>query len=166
MIKKNLLILLENQSDVLSRIINIFFKTGYQIKNISISKQKKDKTLSYMNIQVLGKKKFIPQIIKQLYKLIDVLKITILNKKKYIEREILLIKIKIKKKNIEKIKILIKKFKIKIVSIYKKKYILQIVNKKSKIQKLLKIIQTIGNIIKISRSGLIAISRIKKFKHN
>ncbi|WP_343183695.1 acetolactate synthase small subunit [Buchnera aphidicola] len=162
MIKKNLLILLENQSDVLSRIINIFFKTGYQIKNISIYKQKKDKTLSYINIQILGKKKFIPQIIKQLYKLIDILKITILNKKKYIEREILLIKIKIKKKNIEKIKILIKKFKIKIISIYKKKYILQIVDKKSKIKKLLKIIQTIGNIIKISRSGLIAISRIKK----
>ncbi|CAL4320275.1 Acetolactate synthase isozyme 3 small subunit [Buchnera aphidicola (Periphyllus testudinaceus)] len=80
MTKTNLLILLENKSDVLSRIINLFSKTGYKIKNLSISKNIKKKNLSNFSIEIFGKKKFIPQIIKQLKKLIDIFNVKIIKK--------------------------------------------------------------------------------------
>ncbi|NIH40952.1 MAG: acetolactate synthase small subunit [Buchnera aphidicola (Periphyllus aceris)] len=166
MIKTILLILVENKSDVLSRIINLFSKTGYIIKNITISKTIKDKTLSYIHVKIIGKKNFFSQIQKQLYKLIDVLQVQQIDKKTHIQREILLIKFKLKNKCTKKIIKTIKRFKINIISIYKKKYIIKLSKKKKKIKKIIKKIEKIGKIIEISRSGIISISRIKKIKSN
>ncbi|NIG99047.1 MAG: acetolactate synthase small subunit [Buchnera aphidicola (Periphyllus acericola)] len=166
MIKTILLILVENKSDVLARIINLFSKTGYIIKNITISKTIKDKTLSYINIKTIGNKIFFSQIQKQLYKLIDVLKVQKINKKTHIQREILLIKFKLKNKCKKKIIKTIKFFQRNIISIYKKKYIIKISKKKKEIKEIIKKIEKIGTIIEISRSGIISISRIKKIKSN
>ncbi|CAL4320366.1 Acetolactate synthase isozyme 3 small subunit [Buchnera aphidicola (Chaitophorus sp. 3695)] len=72
--KQTLSIIAENESYVLSRIISLFSQRGYHIENMKM-KPIINKKLFSIVITTKGNKKFIEQISKQLYKLINVLKV-------------------------------------------------------------------------------------------
>ncbi|CAL4320541.1 Acetolactate synthase isozyme 3 small subunit [Buchnera aphidicola (Chaitophorus populicola)] len=72
--KQTLSIITENESYILSRIISLFAQRGYHIENMQM-KPISNKKLFSIIITTKGDKKFIKQIYKQLYKLINVLKV-------------------------------------------------------------------------------------------
>lgn len=86
-------ILMENEPGALSRVAGLFSARGYNIESLTVATTE-DPTLSRMTIVTSGNDAVIEQIIKQLNKLIDVVKVLDLNDGKHIERELMLIKVK------------------------------------------------------------------------
>lgn len=86
-------ILMENEPGALSRVSGLFSARGYNIESLTVATTE-DPTLSRMTIVTSGNDAIIEQIIKQLNKLIDVVKVLDLNDGKHIERELMLIKVK------------------------------------------------------------------------
>ena len=86
-------LLMENESGALSRVAGLFSARGYNIESLTVAATE-DASMSRMTIVTSGSDEVIEQIIKQLNKLIDVIKVLDLNDGKYIERELMLIKVK------------------------------------------------------------------------
>lgn len=86
-------LLMENEAGALSRVAGLFSARAYNIESLTVAPTE-DPTLSRMTIVTSGSDEVIEQIIKQLNKLIDVVKVLDLNDGRYIERELMLVKVK------------------------------------------------------------------------
>lgn len=86
-------LLLENESGALSRVANLFSARGYNIESLSVAPTE-DPSLSRMTVVTRGTDEIIEQIVKQLNKLIDVVKLVDLTEGSHIERELMLLKLK------------------------------------------------------------------------
>ncbi|XRX42443.1 MAG: acetolactate synthase small subunit [Buchnera aphidicola (Eriosoma harunire)] len=156
--KTILSILLENESGALSRIIGLFSQRDYNIESLTVAPTD-DPTISRMTIQTIGEKKVIEQIEKQLHKLIDVLKVTNMNKFIHLKKEIMLIKIHVNKKIKSEIYQNTTIFKGKIIDITLDTYIIQLSGSSNTLDTFVKLIKNTTQIIEIVRSGVIGISK-------
>lgn len=86
-------LLMENEAGALSRVAGLFSARGYNIESLTVAPTE-DSSLSRMTVVTSGSDEIIEQIIKQLNKLIDVVKVLDLNDGKHIERELMLVKVK------------------------------------------------------------------------
>ncbi|HZV63048.1 MAG TPA: acetolactate synthase small subunit [Methylophilaceae bacterium] len=86
-------LLMENEAGALSRVAGLFSARAYNIESLTVAPTE-DETLSRMTIVTSGSDEVIEQIIKQLNKLIDVVKVLDLNDGRFIERELMLVKVK------------------------------------------------------------------------
>jgi len=87
---------MENEAGALSRVSGLFSARGYNIESLSVAPTE-DLSLSRMTIVTSGSDEVIEQIIKQLNKLIDVVKVLDLHDGDHIERELVLVKVKANK---------------------------------------------------------------------
>lgn len=156
--RRILSILLENESGALSRVIGLFSQRGYNIETITVAPTE-DSTLSKMTVKTVGDEKNIEQIEKQLHKLIDVLRVVQIEQSSHIEREIMLLKIQIKNSKKDHVKHTTEVFRGQIVDMTSTTYILQLSGTTKKLDSFLKIIRNISEIIEMTRSGIIGISR-------
>lgn len=156
--RRILSILLENESGALSRVIGLFSQRGYNIETITLAPTE-DPSLSKMTIQTVGNEKAIEQIEKQLHKLIDVLRVVQIGQSSHVEREIILLKVQINDHRRDHIKHIIEVFRGQIVDITSTTYILQLSGTTKKIDSFLKIIRNISEVIEVTRSGIVGISR-------
>ena len=83
-------VLLENESGALSRVAGLFSARGYNIESLTVAATH-DPTLSRMTIVTTGTERVVEQIVKQLNKLVDVVRLTDLTEVQFIEREIMLV---------------------------------------------------------------------------
>jgi acetolactate synthase-1/3 small subunit len=86
-------ILIENEAGALSRVVGLFSARAYNIESLTVAPTE-DGSLSRITIVAIGTDRIIEQIIKQLNKLIDVVKLLDLSDGPHIEREMMLIKVK------------------------------------------------------------------------
>ena len=86
-------ILMENEAGALSRVANLFSARGYNIESLTVAPTD-DPTLSRLTLVTCGNKQIIEQIVKQLNKLIDVVRLIDLSETDAIERELMLVKTK------------------------------------------------------------------------
>ena len=86
-------LLMENEAGALSRVAGLFSARAYNIESLTVAPTE-DATLSRMTIVTSGSDDVIEQIIKQLNKLVDVVKVLDLNDGRSIERELMLVKVK------------------------------------------------------------------------
>ena len=86
-------ILIENEAGALSRVVGLFSARAYNIESLTVAPTE-DSSLSRITIVAIGTERVIEQIIKQLNKLIDVVKLLDLSDGPHIEREMMLIKVK------------------------------------------------------------------------
>ena len=86
-------VLLENEPGALSRVVGLFSARGYNIESLTVAPTE-DKSLSRMTIVTTGADDVIEQITKHLNRLIDVVKVYDLTDSSYIERELMLIKVR------------------------------------------------------------------------
>lgn len=94
---------MENESGALSRVSGLFSARGYNIESLSVAPTE-DHSLSRMTIVTSGSDEVIEQIIKQLNKLIDVVKVLDLHDGDHIERELVLVKLKANGRHRDEIK--------------------------------------------------------------
>jgi acetolactate synthase small subunit len=86
-------ILVENEAGALSRVANLFSARGFNIECLTVAPIE-DASLSRLTLVTSGNEDIIEQIVKQLNKLIDVVKLIDLTEGPHIERELMLIKVK------------------------------------------------------------------------
>ncbi|WP_343188822.1 acetolactate synthase small subunit [Buchnera aphidicola (Neophyllaphis varicolor)] len=156
--KRVLSILLENESGALSRVIGLFSQRGYNIESMTVAPTE-DHTMSRITILTVGKIQVLEQIEKQLHKLIDVLRIQNFSQGEYVEREIMLVKIKTNENIREEIKRNTEIFRGNIVDVTSNIYTVQLSGNSNKLDAFLKIIREISDVIEIVRSGIIGITR-------
>lgn len=83
----------ENKPGVLTRVATLFRRRGYNIESLAVGATE-DPSISRMTIVVEGDDQIIEQVTKQLYKLVDVIKIVDVTDERAVERELVLIKVK------------------------------------------------------------------------
>jgi acetolactate synthase-1/3 small subunit len=87
-------LLMENESGALSRVAGLFSARGYNIESLTVAPTE-DSSLSRMTLVTSGSDEVIEQILKQLNKLIDVVKLQDLTEGAHIERELMLLKVRV-----------------------------------------------------------------------
>ena len=96
-------LLMENQPGALSRVIGLFSQRGYNIDSLSVAPTQ-DPTLSRLTMTTSESEEIIQQILKQLFKLIDVVMVQDLKASESLSLEMALIKVSNKAEVISKIK--------------------------------------------------------------
>lgn len=153
-----IIITVENKSGVLARIAGLFSARGYNIDSLCVS-ETEDPSVSKVTMTVKGDERILEQIYKQLNKLIDIIKVQDLTEGDFIDRELVLIKIKTLNPAIrQEIMQLANAFRAKVVDIGKKTLTLEIVGGTSKIAAIIELLKSYG-IKEIVRTGRVAITR-------
>jgi len=109
-------ILLENEAGALSRVVGLFSARGYNIETLTVAPTE-DPTLSRMTIVTSGSDDVIEQITKHLNRLIEVVKVVDLSEAPFIERELMLIKVRAVGKDREEMKRLADIFRGRVIDV-------------------------------------------------
>lgn len=154
-------VILENETGALSRVVGLFSQRGYNIDSLTVAPTQ-EASLSRITIQIISNHNTLEQIKKQLNKLIDVVRVNELKNTFIIEKEIMLIKIKVDNFKREEINHVIKVFCGKIVDIKLNFYIIQIIGSNKKLNNFINTINDIVKIVEIVRSGIITMSKLER----
>lgn len=152
-------ILVENKFGVLARVAGLFSARGYNIESLSVAPTLDPET-SMITIVTIGDDRIVEQIIKQLNKVVEVLKVTDLTETGHLDRETALIKINTSTKpehRDEAIRIC-DIFRAKIVDSSPSTYTIEITGDVEKVEALINLLKPLG-IKELIRTGRIAISR-------
>jgi len=151
-------VLMENEFGALSRVVGLFSARGYNIESLSVAPTDDD-SLSRMTLVTRGSEQVIEQILKQLNKLIDVVKVTDLSDFKYIEREMMLIKLEAKQvESMSTIKQIADVFRGKVIDLSNKTFTIEISGKGEKLDAFIEAMSD-QIILEVVRSGCIGIAR-------
>jgi acetolactate synthase I/III small subunit len=153
-------VLVENKAGVLAKISGLFSRRGFNIESLAVGPTE-DEKMSRITIVVNAETHGIEQVIKQLYKLINVIKIQELDPSNIVERELVLIKVSADNNTRADILEIINIFRANIIDVAKKSLIVEITGNSSKIQGLEDMLKPYG-IIELIRTGKIACSRGSK----
>lgn len=156
-------ILIENESGALSRVAGLFSARGYNIQSLTVAPTE-DPSLSRMTLVTSGSEEVIEQIIKQLNKLIDVVKLIDLAESVHIERELMLVKVKTTDTTREEIIRLVDIFRGKIIDVTSTSYVIEMTGSTDKLDAFLSTLDAI-HLLEVVRSGAIGISRGEKGLH-
>ena len=153
-------VLLENESGALSRVAGLFSARGYNIESLTVAPTH-DPTMSRMTIVTYGTERVVDQITKQLNKLVDVVRLTDLTESHFLEREIMLIKLRAVEQSRAEIKRIADIFRGRILDVTETSYIVEMTGDAEKIDAFMKSVGK-DNIIEVVRSGATGISRGEK----
>ena len=150
-------VILENEAGALSRVSGLFTQRGFNIESLTVA-QTNDVNLSRMTIVSSGSDRVLEQIVKQLNKLIEVVKVSDLTSQDHVERELMLVKISSVLKDNVDLKELVEIFGCKVVDVTEKIYTIEVSGKTKKINAFIDAFDP-ANIIEVSRTGVTGISR-------
>lgn len=150
-------LLMENEAGALSRVSGLFSARAYNIESLTVAPTE-DETLSRMTIVTSGSDEVIEQIIKQLNKLVDVVKVLDLNDGRYLERELMLVKVKATGTYRDEMKRMCDIFRGRIIDVADDCYIIEMTGSVSKLDAFLEAIDKKG-IVETVRTGASGIGR-------
>lgn len=150
-------ILMENEAGALSRVAGLFSARGYNIESLTVAPTE-DLTLSRMTIVTRGSEDVIEQIVKQLNKLIDVVKILDLSDGSHIERELMLVKVRAFGKDREEMKRMADIFRGRIIDVTEKTYTIELTGPGTKLDAFIEAIDPVA-ILETVRTGASGIGR-------
>src|SRR5436190_11287405 len=150
-------VLVENKFGVLTRIAGLFSGRGYNIDTLNVAPTQ-DANTSRMTIVTRGDDATLEQIVKQLNKLVDVLKTQDYREGEYIDRELVLVKVGVDAKSRAEVMQITDIFRAKIVDVQPKTLTIEITGNESKIEKFLELMRTFG-IVDLTRTGKVALPR-------
>lgn len=160
--KHTISVLLVNKPGVLSRVTGLFSGRGFNIESLCVA-ETLDPEVSCLTVVSKGEEAVIEQITKQLHKLIDVIKVNDITNKEYVERELVLIRMKAEAHTRAEVLRVIDIFRGKVVDVSAKSYAVEVTGSASKIRAVIDILRPIG-IKEIIRTGTIAMPRTNKSK--
>ena len=155
--KHTISVLVENQFGVLARVAGLFSARGFNIDSLAVG-ETEDPTVSRMTIVTTGDDRVIEQIVKQLQKLVDVIKVFDLEDDDKIERELLLVKVKGASKTRNEILQIVNTFRAKIEDVNTQSMTIEVTGNTGKVDALLELLRPFG-ILEVARTGTIALGR-------
>ena len=159
MAKHTLSVLVENHAGVLSRVAGLFSRRGFNIDSLAVGVTE-DPAVSRMTIIVDGDDYTVEQVSKQLNKLVDVIRIKLLDESESVRRELTLAKVEAAASTRTEIMQLVEIFRAKIIDVSKETLTIEMSGPEEKIEAMLDMLSPFG-IKEIVRTGVIAIERGK-----
>lgn len=150
-------VLLENEAGALARVVGLFAARGYNIETLNVAPTE-DPTLSRMTIVTVGSDAVIEQITKHLNRLIEVVKVVDLTDGYFVEREMMLIKIRAVGKEREEIKRTSDIFRGRIIDVSDRAYTIELTGDKAKLDAFIEAIDR-SAILETVRTGGSGIGR-------
>jgi acetolactate synthase-1/3 small subunit len=151
-------VLVENKPGVLHSIANLFRRRNFNIESITVGPTEQ-KAVSRMTITINGDEKTIDQVIKQVAKLIDVLKVDELSQGNFVMRELALIKVNVPTtKERSDIINCVEVFRGRIIDVSNDSLTVEITGTPDKIDAFLNLMKTYG-VIELARTGITALAR-------
>jgi acetolactate synthase-1/3 small subunit len=150
-------ILVENEFGVLSRVSGLFSGRGFNIESLSVA-ETLDPSVSRMTIVTSGNDQIVEQILKQLNKLVSVIKVVDLTGVDTVDRELVLVKVNAESETKAEVLRLVDIFRAKIVDVAPRCYTIEMTGDGGKVNALLQLLRPIG-IKEIVRTGRVAIAR-------
>ena len=150
-------VLMENTFGVLTRVAGMFSGRGYNIDSLNVAPTH-DPNVSRMTIVTRGDDATVEQIVRQLNKLVNVLEVTDFRDYEYVDRELVLVKVKASAKNRSEVMQITDIFRAKIVDVQSKTMTIEVTGNETKVNKFIGLMDNFG-IIDLTRTGKVALER-------
>ncbi len=152
--------LVENQAGVLASVAGLFSSRGFNIDSLAVG-ETEDPSASRMTIVTHGDDQIIEQIIKQLRKLIYVIKVQDLTEDEHVERDLVLVKVSAGPARRQEVCQVAEIFRAKIIDVGQNDMILELAGDESKVAAMLQLLRPYG-IKEVVRTGSVGMARGKK----
>lgn len=153
-------LLVENEFGVLARIAGLFSGRGFNIESLCVA-ETLDPAVSTMTIVSRGDDQIIEQVLKQLNKLVSVIKVMDLIEKDFVEREMVLVKVSANAETREEILRVVDIFRGKVIDVGSRTYTIEVTGDEKKINAILALLKPLG-IKELVRTGHVAMVRGSK----
>ena len=155
--KQILTMLVENEPGVTARVSGLFAGRGYNIESIC-GAPTANPEMSRITITTTAASEQLEQIMKQLRRLINVIKVRDMTGKKAVKREMAMICVRAKPKDRTEILRIVETFRGKIVDTGATHFIIEVTGRQEKINALIRLLEPMG-VKKLARSGILALYR-------
>ena len=160
MMKHTISVLVEDEAGVLTRIAGLFARRGFNIESLAVGSAEQ-LGVSRITMVVPGDEQVVEQLIKQLYKLISVLKVQDISHQPCVERELMLIKVNANAANRAEVIEITQVFRARIVDLSEEAVTIEVVGDPGKIVAIIQMLNKFG-IREVARTGKIALVRESK----
>jgi acetolactate synthase-1/3 small subunit len=160
--KHTISVLVENHFGAFDRVATLFSGKGFNLRSISIGETEIPE-ISRMTIVTEGDVRILEQVIKQLDRLIDTIKVIDLTTVIHVERELALIKVSLENATMEQIKNITDIFRGNIVDITSNSMTIEITGPPDKIDATVNVLMPYG-VMEMARSGIVALTRGEQIK--
>jgi acetolactate synthase-1/3 small subunit len=150
-------VLVENKFGVLTRVAGLFSGRGFNIDSLNVAPTQ-DATVSRMTIVTRGDDATVDQIVKQLNKLVDAIKVHDFRDGEYVDRELVLIKVGVDSQTRAEAMQIIDIFRAKIINVEPKSLTIEITGDEGKVDKFIDLMRAFG-ILELTRTGKVALPR-------
>ncbi|MCX5770969.1 MAG: acetolactate synthase small subunit [Candidatus Hydrogenedentes bacterium] len=158
--KRTISVLVENHFGVLARVSGLFSARGYNIDSLCVG-ETEIPSISRMTVVVRGDDSVIQQIMKQLNKLVDTIKVEDLTEVDFIERELVLIKVSVNGDRRREVIEIASIFRAKVVDVSPSSMVVEVTGSEGKVEACINMLRPLG-IQELVRTGEIAIARSAK----
>lgn len=155
--KHTVAILVENKPGVLTRVAGLFSRRGFNIESLAVGVTENPDT-SRMTVVVSGDDRILEQVMKQLNKLIDVIRVSDIPPEESVNRELALIKVGVDSSTRAEVMQIVDVFRAKIVDVGIKSLVVEVTGDESKINAMEQLLRQFG-IKEMVRTGKIAMNR-------
>ena len=149
--------LLENEPGALARVAGLFSARGYNIESLSVAPTE-DSTMSRLTLATSGDDAVIEQITKQLHKLIDVIKLVDLTDGPFVERELMLIKVRASDPWRDEVRHLAEIFRGRILDVAGGSFVIELTGARGKLDAFIEALDE-KCILEVVRSGAMGVGR-------
>ena len=150
-------ILVENTFGALTRVAGMFSGRGYNIDSLNVAPTHNPE-VSRMTIVTRGDDDTLEQVVRQLEKLVNVIEITDFREHEYIDRELVLVKVKVDGKTRAEVMQITDIFRAKIVDVQAKSMTIEVTGNENKVEKFIHLMGNFG-ILNLTRTGKVALPR-------
>jgi acetolactate synthase I/III small subunit len=158
--KHTLSVLVEDESGVLTRIAGLFARRGYNIESLAVGPAEQI-GVSRITMVVPAEDKTIDQLTKQLYKLVNILRVQNISNIPSVERELMLLKVNTQVNKRSEILEIVQIFRARVVDLAESSLIIEVTGDPGKIMAIQQILAPFG-ITEIARTGKISLTRESK----
>jgi acetolactate synthase-1/3 small subunit len=152
-----LTMLVENETGVTARITSLFAGRGFNIETICGAPTANPR-MSRITITTRSTPEQLENLLKQLRRLVNVIKVRVMAGDEAVRREMALICVRAVPENRQEIRSLVDTFRARIVDTSPTHYILETTGRREKVEALIRLLEPMG-IKKLSRSGILALYR-------
>ncbi|HNU99007.1 MAG TPA: acetolactate synthase small subunit [Verrucomicrobiota bacterium] len=150
-------VLVENKFGVLTRVAGLFSGRGFNIDTLNVAPTQ-DPTMSRMTIVTRGNDATVDQIVKQLEKLVETVKVQDFREGEFVDRELVMIKVGVDSKTRAEVMQITDIFRAKIIDVQPKTLTIEITGDESKVEKFIELMKAFG-ILELTRTGKVALPR-------
>ncbi len=150
-------VLLQNRFGALTRVAGLFSGRGYNIDSLNVAPTH-NPDISRMTIVTRGDDATVEQIVKQLNKLVNVLEVQDFRDHEYVDRELVLVRVKAQAKSRAEVMQITDIFRAKIVDVQPESMTIEITGDEGKVEKFIELMNHFG-VQELSRTGKVALPR-------